>query len=62
MNPEPPSLLKRSLAEFLGTYLLILFGCGVVHASVLTGRKADSGKWRSSGVSQSSCRSTRLVP
>jgi glycerol uptake facilitator protein len=35
---------KKCLAECLGTYLLILFGCGAVHASVLTG--AQSGLWQ----------------
>ncbi len=44
MNQEQPSLLKKCLAECLGTYLLILFGCGAVHASVLTG--AQSGLWQ----------------
>src|SRR5208337_2494758 len=39
-----PSLVKKCLAECLGTYLLILFGCGAVHASVLTG--AQSGLWQ----------------
>jgi glycerol uptake facilitator protein len=37
-------LLKKCLAECLGTYLLIIFGCGAVHASVLTG--AQSGLWQ----------------
>jgi glycerol uptake facilitator protein len=41
---EQPSLAKKCLAEFLGTYLLILLGCGAVHASVLTG--AQSGLWQ----------------
>jgi glycerol uptake facilitator protein len=38
------NLRSRCLAELVGTYLLILFGCGVVHASVLTG--AQSGVWQ----------------
>src|ERR1051326_6118280 len=41
VNHEQPSLLKKAPAEFLGAYLLIFFGCGAVHASVLTG--AQSG-------------------
>ena len=44
MNHEQPSLFKKALAECLGTYLLIFFGCGAVHASVLTG--AQSGLWQ----------------
>jgi glycerol uptake facilitator-like aquaporin len=32
------------LAEIVGTYLLVLLGCGVVHASVLNG--AQSGLWQ----------------
>jgi glycerol uptake facilitator protein len=37
-------LCGRCLAEFLGTYLLVLFGCGVVHSAVLTG--ANQGLWQ----------------
>lgn len=44
MNHEQPALAKKCLAEFLGTFLLILLGCGAVHASVLTG--AQSGLWQ----------------
>ena len=44
MNHEQPSLARKCSAELLGTYLLILLGCGAVHASVLTG--AQSGLWQ----------------
>lgn len=44
MNARPPSLLSRCLAEALGTFLLVLLGCGVVHAAVLTG--AQAGLWQ----------------
>jgi glycerol uptake facilitator protein len=37
-------MAKKCLAELAGTYLLILLGCGAVHASVLTG--AQSGLWQ----------------
>lgn len=42
-TPEPP-LRRQVVAELIGTYLLILFGCGAVHAAVLTG--AQSGLWQ----------------
>jgi glycerol uptake facilitator protein len=38
------NLLRKCFAEFLGTYLLVLFGCGVVHSAVLTG--SQSGLWQ----------------
>ena len=45
---EQPSLAKRCLAEFVGTYILIFIGLGVVHTSVLTG--AQSGLWQAAVV------------
>jgi glycerol uptake facilitator protein len=39
-----PTLLQKSLAELLGTFILVLFGCGAVHAAVLMG--AQSGVWQ----------------
>src|SRR5438128_3374543 len=44
MGQPTPSLRARCLAEVLGTFLLVFFGCGAVHAAVLTG--AQSGLWQ----------------
>jgi MIP family channel proteins len=38
------SLVHECLAELIGTFILVFFGTGVVHASVLTG--AQSGLWQ----------------
>ena len=38
------NLIRKCFGEFLGTYLLVLLGCGVVHSAVLTG--SQSGLWQ----------------
>ncbi len=37
MTETPPKLSVCTAAEFLGTFLLVFFGCGSVHIAVLTG-------------------------
>jgi glycerol uptake facilitator protein len=44
MGLQTPSLTARCLAEVLGTFMLIFFGCGAVHVAVLTG--ALAGLWQ----------------
>src|SRR5438876_3710324 len=39
-----PSLFARSMAEVLGTFLLVFFGCGSVHVAVLTGDLVGLGQ------------------
>src|SRR5438477_9609962 len=44
MGQATPSLRARCLAEVLGTFLLVFFGCGAVHSAVLMG--AQAGLWQ----------------
>src|SRR5262245_48900291 len=44
MSQRVSSLPARCVAEVLGTFILVFFGCGAVHAAVLTG--AQSGLWQ----------------
>ncbi len=38
------NFFRKCFAELLGTYVLVLFGCGVVHSAVLSG--SQSGLWQ----------------
>jgi glycerol uptake facilitator protein len=38
------ALAARCFAEVLGTFILIFFGCGAIHAAILTG--AQAGLWQ----------------
>jgi glycerol uptake facilitator protein len=44
MGAKTSSLSSRCMAEGLGTFLLVFFGCGAVHVAVLTG--ALAGLWQ----------------
>ncbi len=44
MEARKPGLFAVVAAEALGTFILVLFGCGAVHAAVLSG--AQSGLWQ----------------
>jgi glycerol uptake facilitator protein len=44
MGARPASLTSRCLAEALGTFVLVFFGCGAVHTAVLLG--AQAGLWQ----------------
>src|SRR5688500_7978833 len=43
-----PTTFQKAIAEVVGTFILILFGCGAVHAAVLTG--AQVGIWQAAIV------------
>jgi len=44
VSPARGPLARACLGEFLGTYLLVFFGLGAVHASVLTGAFSGVGQ------------------
>src|SRR5881227_1950899 len=44
MSRPEPTLGARCVAEMLGTFLLVFFGCGAVHTAVLM--KAQAGLWQ----------------
>lgn len=44
MGMPTPTLTARCVAEIIGTFILVFFGCGVVHTAVLTG--SQQGLWQ----------------
>jgi glycerol uptake facilitator protein len=44
MPQATPTIARRCVAETIGTFILVFFGCGAVHADVLTG--AQAGLWQ----------------
>jgi glycerol uptake facilitator protein len=48
MSSMPNSLASRCIAELLGTFILVLIGCGAGHAAVLA--NAHSGLWQVSNI------------
>ncbi|MCY2968043.1 MAG: aquaporin [Planctomycetota bacterium] len=43
-SPKSPTLFQHVAAEVVGTFLLVFFGCGVVHTAVLM--DAQQGLWQ----------------
>ena len=48
MQHDHPWIGREATAEFIGTYILVFFGVGSVHAAVLTG--AQAGIWQVAAV------------
>lgn len=44
MKPKQPTLYALCVSEFVGTFILVFFGCGAVHAAVAFG--AQQGLWQ----------------
>ena len=47
-EPRPAALIWCMTAELIGTFILVFFGCGAVHAAVLTG--SLTGLWQVGAV------------